>query len=60
MRENDGWTRGMYLPKSEGRYLVKNKSHEYYVFYFDGKEWEYKDDVLAWIEIPKTEIQAPF
>ncbi len=60
MKENDGWTREMYPPKEKGMYLVKTDYMEYFVFHFDGESWGDQYRVIAWREIPTTEINTPF
>jgi hypothetical protein len=61
MKENDGWTREMYPPKQEGRYLIKDSHYEYWIAYFDGKKWSSDfDNIIAWRDIPTTDINTPF
>jgi len=61
-KEKCGYTREMYPPKKEGKYLIKNEDLQYEVAEFKNNEWITPSNsrVFAWIEIPKTEINTPF
>lgn len=62
MKQKCGYTRSMYNPEKEGLYLVKNILLEYELAMYSADNWETKsgEQVIAWIEIPKTDIYTPF
>ena len=58
-KQKCGYTREMYPPENKGNYIVKDISDEYFISYFDGKCWDAKN-LVAWTEIPETDIDTPF
>lgn len=60
-KEKCGYTRSMYIPNKTGDYIVKNNAGSYFLSFWNGKKWSWDaDEIIAWIEIPKTDIDTPF
>lgn len=60
-----GFTRVIHPPKKEGVYLVKTLDFEYELASYLMEEWYLHNTdlpirILAWIKLPKTDIDTPF
>ena len=60
-QEKCGYVRIVNSPKQAGEYLVKTSTGEYKIGYFDGKNWDEKNDkFICWTFFNKTKIDTPF